>query len=78
MPRNRDYYRYEDDDPVIWINFEKKPYTNSNHKIAQECKKKRRKADQQRRKANLRLKMRIRNQNDQFIRSWSPENVIDG
>lgn len=52
---------------------EKKSAKSQEYKYIQECKRKRRKAKQSRRKANNRLKNRMRNQNDQFILTWKPE-----
>ena len=66
----------EDDEMIFQKTRVKKPWMSPGYGQAQERKRKQRKANMQRRKANIRLKDRIRHQNDQFIRSWTPEQPI--
>lgn len=66
----------EDDEMIFQKTRVKKSWMSPEYGQAQERKRKQRKANMQRRKANIRLKDRIRHQDDQFIRSWTPEQTI--
>jgi hypothetical protein len=58
---------------IAHVMAEKKSAKSQEYRYIQECRKKRHKAKQSRRKANTRLKNQMRNQNDQFILTWKPD-----
>ena len=58
---------------IAHVMAEKKSAKSQEYRYIQECRRKRRKAKQSRRKANTRLKNQMRNQNDQFILTWKPD-----
>lgn len=77
MSRNREYYpRSEEEEMVSGIVAGKRAHKSSDYRYVQKCKKRQRKAKKQCRKANIQLRNRIRNRDDQFIQSWSPEKSI--
>lgn len=74
MSRNREYYpRSEEEEMVSGIVAGKRAHKRSDYRYVQKCKKRQRKAKKQCRKANIQLRNRIRNRDDQFIQSWSSE-----
>ena len=73
MYLNSEHYPCPTEGKAIAHVMAEKKAKSQEYKYIQECKRKRRKAKQSRRKANNRLKNRMRNQNDQFILTWKPE-----
>ena len=58
---------------IAHVMAEKKSAKSQEYKYIQEFRRKHRKAKQSRRKANNKLKNRMRTQNEQFILTWKPE-----